>query len=399
MRVLGGFRANVNRKYLDSPHRIWSAIVALFVVGQLVATLIESLPIGPKIAPDSGRYISAGETFPHLDKVQWGYAGYCTLMWIDNLLGANNWFIIVLQAAMAMVAARLLWDLAMCYAGHFAGLIAAAFFLLNPLIATWTRYVLTETFFYASTVVLLWGLNTWLGPQRRLTWALLLGALGSFSMRPNGVVMIPALLSLVVLVVVSKRRLGVAVAGVVFVAVGLSVSALPTFESGGGGTANSFVQRTARGEVLWNDDQWSIDMPPASPDATSNFDYLRYMAEHPLDVAVLGGARLGLELIQVRPQRADLYNFATAVVMVLFVGAFVAGLIQLRRTALARSVAVISVPYMGLIMITWAIQEGRFGWWFMTTWIPVVAVFVERALSRTNPPDVIERRASDTPTR
>ena len=211
--------------------------------------------------------------------------------------------------------------------------------------------------------------------------------------------MIPALLSLVVLVVVSKRRLGVAVAGVVFVAVGLSVSALPTFESGGGGTANSFVQRTARGEVLWNDDQWSIDMPPASPDATSNFDYLRYIAEHPLDVAVLGGARLGLELIQVRPQRADLYNFATAVVMVLFVGAFVAGLIQLRRTALARSVAVISVPYMGLIMITWAIQEGRFGWWFMTTWIPVVAVFVERALSRTNPPDVIERRASDTPTR
>lgn len=392
-------REEVSMGFADRPRRVWVAIVALFIVGQVVATLIESLPIGPKLSPDSGRYISAGETFPHLDKVQWGYAGYCALMWLDNFAGADNWLIILLQAAVAMVAARLLWDLARSYAGHFAGLVAAVIYLVNPLIATWTRYVLTETFFYASTVVLLWGMNKWLGPERRITWALLLGVVGSVTMRPNGVMMIPALFAVVVFLAVSARKLRVIGAAAVFLVVGLAASALPTFESGGGGAANSFVQRTARGEVLWNDSQWSISMPPASADATSNFDYLKYIADHPIDVAILGSARLGLELIQVRPQRADVYNLFTAVIMILFIASFIYGVIKFRRTALVRSVAVISIPYMGLIMITWAIQEGRFGWWFMTTWIPVVALAVDRLVSRAGGSTGNDRRASGRPTR
>jgi 4-amino-4-deoxy-L-arabinose transferase-like glycosyltransferase len=352
------------------------------VVGQILATLIESLPIGPKLSPDSGRYISGGENFPHLDKVQWGFAGYCFLMWIDHTVGADNWLIISLQALVAMLAARALWDLAQSYGGHIAGLLASAIYLVNPLIATWTRYVLTETIFYASTVFLLWGLNRWLGPGRRVTILMLVGVVGSLTMRPNGVIMIPALFATAVLLATLRRQLKIPAAVISFLVVGLTVSALPTFESGGGGTANSFVQRTARGEVLWNESQWSIHMPPVAADATSNADYVAYILDHPIDVAKLGAARLGLELIQVRPQRADVYNVFTAVIMVAFIVLFVSGAIRLRRTPLIRAVAVVSLPYMGLIAITWAIQEGRFGWWFMTTWIPVVAVAVARFIER-----------------
>jgi hypothetical protein len=375
-------RTQIQGSFDERPKTVWTSIIVLFVVGQILATLIESLPIGPKLSPDSGRYISGGESFPNLDEVQWGYAGYCLLMWIDNLVGADNWLIIALQALVAMLAARALWDLAQSYGGHLAGLLAAAIYLVNPLIATWTRYVLTETFFYASTVFLLWGLNRWLGPGRRVTILMLFGVAGSLTMRPNGVIMIPALLATAVLLTTLRRQLKIPAAVIVFLAVGLMVSALPTFESGGGGTANSFVQRTARGEVLWNDSQWSIDMPPVAADATSNADYVAYIVDHPIDVAKLGAARLGLELIQVRPQRADVYNVFTAVIMVAFIALFVGGAIRLRQTPLIRAVAVVSLPYMGLIAITWAIQEGRFGWWFMTTWIPVVAVAVAKLVER-----------------
>ena len=372
----------IERFFEQRADRIWYAIFSLFVIGQLVATLIESLPIGPKLAPDSGRYISGGESFPHLDKVQWGYAGYCLVMWVDQLVGADNWLVIVLQALVAMIAARVLWDLAASYGGQMAGFLAAGVYLVNPLIATWTRYVLTETFFYSSTVFLLYGLHKWLGPERRVTIGLLVGLIGSVTMRPNGVIMIPALLAAAILLTRWRRRLRFPLALLVFVAVALLVSSLPTFESGGGGPANSFVQRTARGEVLWNDPQWSIDMPPVDPEATSNGDYVKYILDHPIDVAKLGFARLGLELIQVRPQRADVYNVFTAGIMLAFIALFIAGARSLRRTPLMRSVAVISFPYMGLIMITWAIQEGRFGWWFMTTWIPVVAVISTRLLGK-----------------
>jgi 4-amino-4-deoxy-L-arabinose transferase-like glycosyltransferase len=370
---------SVNRFFEGRPWTIWLVIPALFLIGQSVATVIESLPIGPKLAPDSGRYISGGENFPYLDKVQWGYAGYCFLLWVDNLVGADNWLIVALQAGITMAAARVLWDLARTYGGHLVGLLAAAIYLVNPLIATWTRYVLTETFFYASTVFLLWGLNRWLGPSRRMTWLLIVGVVGSLTMRPNGVIMIPALLAVAILLSRTRRGLKIPIAGSAFLAVGLLVSALPTFESGGGGPANSFVQRTARGEVLWNDSEWSIDMPPVAADATSNADYVRYILEHPVDVAKLGAARLGLELIQVRPQRPDVYNAFTAVIMVAFISLFVLGVNRYRRTPLMGAVAVISLPYMGLIAITWAIQEGRFGWWFMTAWIPVVALVVSDA--------------------
>ena len=375
-------RTKIELAFEERSEAVWISVVVLFVVGQVLATLIESLPIGPKLSPDSGRYISGGESFPHLDKVQWGYAGYCLLMWIDNLVGAGNWLIICLQALVAVLAARALWDLAKSYGGHIAGLLAAAIYLVNPLIATWTRYVLTETFFYASTAFLLWGLNRWLGPGRHVTSLMIVGVVGSLTMRPNGVIMIPALLAAAVLLADVRRQLKIPVAVITFLSVGLMVSALPTFESGGGGAANSFVQRTARGEVLWNESQWSIDMPPVAADATSNADYVTYILDHPIDVARLGVARLGLELIQVRPQRADVYNVFTAVIMVAFIVMFVGGAIRLRRTPLIRAVAVISLPYMGLIAITWAIQEGRFGWWFMTTWIPVVAVAVAKLIER-----------------
>ena len=382
LRTVGRLTHRIELHFARNPRHIWIAIFALFFIGQAVATLIESLPLGPKLSPDSSRYISAGETFPNIDSVQFGYVGYCFLMWIDNLLGAQNWFIISLQATAAIGAGRVVWRIANRFGGNVAGLLAASLLLLNPLIATWTRFVLTETLFYVSTVLLLEGLVRILDGEHRITLVMIVGFVGSITMRPNGILMIPALAACVVLMIGLNKRVRLLAASGAFVLIGLTVSLLPTFESGGGGVENSFVQRTARGEVLWNDPEWSIDMPEVSPDATSNTDYLKYILDHPADVAVLGSARLGAELIQVRPQRDRFYNVFTALVMVSFIGLFIAGAVRIRKSSLVRAVTLISLPYMGLIMITWAIQEGRFGWWFMTTWIPVVALSAEHLLTR-----------------
>lgn len=379
--------------------KIWFTVFGLFVLGQILVTKLYSLPVGPQLAGDSGRYLSGGETFPHLDQVQWGYSGYCALMWVDNLVGFNNWPIVILQAAAVVLAARLLWDLAKSQGGHFAGVVAATLFLVNPLIAQWTRYILAEALFYVATVVLLWGATKWLGPERNVTPALIFGAIGSVTTRPNGVVVIPVLLAVGVLLAGPRTRRRLLGSGVVVLAAGLAVASLPTFQSGGGGAENSFVQRMARGEVLWNEDQWSIDMPQVSSTASTNFDLVVYVAAHPFDVAVLGSARLGAELIQVRPQYSALNNLMAGLIMVSFLAFFASGFSFLKRSHLRLSVILISLPYMGLISLTWAIQEGRFGWWFMVTWIPIAAVGVDRMTFRLGRPNGLDWSASDTPTR
>jgi glucose dehydrogenase len=39
-----------------------------------------------------------------------------------------------------------------------------------------------------------------------------------------------------------------------------------------------------------------------------------------------------------------------------------------RNSTLTLVVAGITIPFMGLIALTWAIWEGRFGWWFLVLW-------------------------------
>lgn len=367
------------------PNLAWLWIISLFFIGQIVVSIVVGLPPSPKIAPDSIRYLNGGDRFPHLDSSQFGYVGYCFVMWIDRLIGAHNWFAVSTQVLATLIAARALWGLTRSYGGEFAGLIASSLFLLNPLVATWTRYVLTETLFYASTVALLVGLDRALSHRQGSWLALGVGLIGTITIRPNGSILIPGLLAYFAYKMLRNRRVRFVCAASIFTLCLMAVASMPSVQSGGGGRENSFVQRTAAGEVFWGEEEWAIAMPAVDPDRSSNFDFVKYAIRNPLEVTRLGMTRLAWELIQVRSSRGLFYNLLTGVTMTAFFFSFVSGVRRIHNSPLMKSVMLISVPYMALIMATWAISEGRFGWWFMTAWIPVCAIGLSHLIEPSGP--------------
>ena len=75
-----------------------------------------------------------------------------------------------------------------------------------------------------------------------------------------------------------------------------------------------------------------------------------------------------MELKQVRPWYSQSLNAFTAVSMSGFYLLAAIGAWRSRASTITLVVAGISVPFMGLITMTWAIWEGRFGWWFLVLW-------------------------------
>ena len=46
----------------------------------------------------------------------------------------------------------------------------------------------------------------------------------------------------------------------------------------------------------------------------------------------------------------------------------------IRKSKLIFAITLITIPSLIIIGFTWSIYEGRFGWWFLVSWIPLVAI-------------------------
>ena len=85
-------------------------------------------------------------------------------------------------------------------------------------------------------------------------------------------------------------------------------------------------------------------------------------------------SRIGWELIQVRPWYSLRLNAFIAVAMAPFYLLALRGALISCGSRLFWAVVVLSLPSIAVIAATWAIHEGRFGWWFLVAWIPWVAI-------------------------
>lgn len=359
----------------------FATILALAIVGQIGVSLLFDLPFSPTLGGDSGRYISGGEHFPHLDSVQWGYFGYCFVFWIAASLPVTQWLIIGLQLLSSLWAAWALWSIAEKYAGMRAGLFASAFYLLNPLLAQWNRYLLTESFFYVGVITILYGLIVDEASYRsRILTAL--GLLMVVSMRPNGIILLPVVLVFLTFRFSQSNSSRTVLTSLMIAISAIAFTLLPNLQSGGGGYKNSFVQRAARGEVFWNSTDQSLDMPQVPIDETSNFDFLKYVSRNPIDMARLGITRATWETIQVRPWYSTSLNLFAAISTSMLAFGSALGARAFRRDGGLTPVLILTIPSISLVAATWAIHEGRFGWWYLVVWIPVAAVGIELVLRR-----------------
>lgn len=362
---------------LPQQSRLWLGLVALFLVGQAATKTLFEQPWRPVRLGDSGRYIDAATRFPRLGDEEPGYASYIAVMWIGDQLGSSTWFALGVQTVAVIVAAAALWDTARRFGSEIAGWIAAAFYLLNPLIAQWSGAILTEALFYASVIGAGWALSRRFDHGEGRIWPIVALAFFACFTRPNGIVFFAVVVALVGWLGLRSRVWRTIWVGAVAVVVGALSLTLPFLSSGGGGEANAFGPRTWAGEVFWGDDDWRLTMPQPSQEELSNAALIRYVVEHPIDMARLAGARAGWELAQVRPWYSTPLNIfaATSTAGLFLMG--LSGFVLLRTTAFTKLAALTTLASLGLIGLTWAIHEGRFGWWFYVLWIVWAAVAVE----------------------
>ena len=355
-----------------------TCVVLLFLAGQLITGALFSLR-GPVLSPDSGYYLGLAPGFPEsLSGPFWGYVGYIGLLRLGLLVGSQPWPAVIAQSVGVTLAALAMLSLGRRYSGELAGWLAASFYLLHPLINQWTRYVLTESLFYAGIILTVWFLSRSIDNNAPFSPYLWLVAVATASLRPNGILLLGAVASALVLARHHSASLRVLVITGVWSCIFVLALFSPSLRASHDGYA--FATSAWKGVVVQGVPETSVSMPaPASTD-TSNAALVGYAAEHPVDMARLGLTRVWWEMKQVRPWYSRSLNAFTAISMSGLYAFSAIGAWVNRRSSLVIIVACVTAPFAAVIAATWAIWEGRFGWWFLVLWIIVAGTGFQSVL-------------------
>jgi 4-amino-4-deoxy-L-arabinose transferase-like glycosyltransferase len=380
------------QRWIMSTHRNsrqrFFIVLTLSVVGQAIVQAIGRLipsmvrypgPWAPTLMEDSGVYIRQAENLPQLQPEFVTKSVYIALLRFDEMLGASGWLIVSIQFAMLVAAGYALAQFVGDRWGDRAGVLAAAFFVLNPQVTQWTKTIFMDPLFMPLIVMLTLLLaRTVEGESTRLSLAIV-GIIALF-LRPNG---LGAVLGVAGLLILRSKRLRFAKAGVglAFVVAVLLVS--PAFETPGG-VENTLAARTYEGLVVWvAPDHVRIDMPAATdPSDFSNSALARYALQHPVSMMRLGLLRVGWEFIQIRSHYPPVLN---GIIGLQMFGVFILAMVGFRGahgSALNASVVAVSLGLMLIVAGTWAIAEGRFGWAMFATWSPWLGLGADRLMSK-----------------
>jgi len=367
--------------------------LALTLIGQAVlvvlapftrasGTYVTGLGIA-LVAPDSERYLVARDTLADLALVPWTYRGYPVLVRLADVLG-DVALVVVLQGMLLVAAGAALHRLVDRLAGGLAAAVATASLTLNPLIAQWVRFVLTETVFYAlivTAVVLAVAMRRDPGGRAAPLALAALGVVALF-LRPNGSLVLMSVLGLIA-VARAPRRAAIAIVAALVVATPLVV-ALGQRATGMPAEA-PFARQLHEGWVIEGPEEVRLDigMPPADdPSDESNGAALRYVADHPVAVVGLALARVGVEIAQVRPHYPRAANIVVGTGIVGFLALMVAGFGDPRSREVRAPALAIAVPLLLMVGATFAVPEGRFGWSALVAMTPFVGIGADRVVAR-----------------
>lgn len=326
------------------------------------------------LAPDSFTYLELAEA-PDWLSTPWNRLLLIVLLRMGSVLGEPATLLVVLQVVMLTVAAALAHRLAAKVGGRVAGLLAAAVVAVNPLTAQWVRFVLTETLFLALVLIVLWaGVRIREAPERNgLTVVLVSAALLATFLRPNGVLVLGSALTLLVLARRPRFRRTAILLSWVAVVVGLGLGLL----AAGQPAERSLTEQLYAGVVIEGTEHVvvTLDMPaPEDPTDTREVAGLQYAVTHPLAVGRLIGARMLVEVAQVRRHYPPVVNVGIGAAMLGFLGA---AALSGRMPAAARSrssALIIGAPILLLVGATFATPEGRYGWGALIVLAPLAGI-------------------------
>ncbi len=344
------------------------SILCLFGIGQLAVSVLFNLDSLVVSRGDSKFYFQASRQVSELDSFERMYSGYIILLHLSRILSDSGLIMILIHSFFVIVSAYAVYSLAEEVGGTLAAWISTSFYLLFPMLAQWTRYILTESLFYSLILI---GMR--LATMKR-SWVVYFFyplVLFLVFLRPNGFLISCALLSIHVL----NRQSKFALTSVLTVFVWFVGSAFAFFfvSRSGIGTESvesTIFEKTLEGNVVYGVKELFFQMPTPKSADRSNISFLKYLLDYPLANLRIGALRIYWEMKQVRPWYSSYLNTFLATSMILFYFFSFIGFLKSDNKRYLIYVLIVSAPSMLLVGITWAIWEGRFGWWFLITWIP-----------------------------
>jgi 4-amino-4-deoxy-L-arabinose transferase-like glycosyltransferase len=335
------------------------------------------------LSADSVGYLSLAASVDWLTATPWNRVLYIALLRIGQGWGDPANFIVAVQLIALVLASAIAHRLATDLAGRWAGLAATLVLAVNPLVAQWAQFVLTETLFFTLIMATLWaGRRVMINAEDRRS-ALLLATLGLLAalLRPNGVLVLGSALTIVSLRAAGGRRVLLILLTWTVVGVGLWSGLM----AAGQPAERSLTEQLHGGIVVEGADhvRTAVTMPaPRDPADVSMGAALEYVLRHPVATTRLAVSRMAVESVQIRRHYPRAVNLAVGLaVSLLFVLAATAAMHQRSRTLL-RAALLIGVPLLLMVGATFATPEGRYGWSYLVLLAPFGGIGFATILQR-----------------
>ncbi len=325
-----------------------------------------------------------------------GWLGYKSLLAACYGLGLGPTGVVFIQVFVAAVAAAAVFDIVRRLADTSAGVLAAALVGLNPELARWHHYLLTDSLYTSLLVISVWaiwrakgsrqrhGNNGW--RPRRMLIALALIILTAL-VRPHGWLLVPVAVVYWFAGLISRPAIRAAVLlGLATGCLAVAVSS-PVVRVAG-------PNRLARGGRLQAmSNEWVLPMPDIPRVTDPQWDTwgdtdtwqttIEYVLRHPIASAALVAARVCVEALHVRPHYSWRHNVAALALMVVAYTLAFRGFLRLQHDPVRWMLAALIVFNMLPVAARGSDWDSRYGDFVL----PLICIF-----SGCGAPDWLRRR-------
>jgi 4-amino-4-deoxy-L-arabinose transferase-like glycosyltransferase len=361
-------------------------ILVFLAIASLVVNLLCLKEWGIRHGADTQRYLQGAENLlashPLQDK-QSSYLGYVAVVGVCRALAIGERGVVAFQIVVAALATLAVYELGRRLSGSLAGVLAAAFFVINVDLARWHVYLLTDSL-YMSLVLL----TTWMiarAPRSAMWWYVGAGLMVLFTgfVRPNGWLFVPIALIYWIAQTSMTRRLKWSAAVAVLLTFAGSLTFIGAFRNAIELERPDLSLR--EGVVVWNFPGWRRSMPPEPDMQAGLVGSIRYGARHPWATGRLAATRVAVELAHARPFYSAAHNAAILIILALVYPLVVLGFLRYRRQPLTLLIAAVIGSDLLVVAGTFADWDGR----FLLHTFPLMGVLAACEATRWLVPDAV----------
>jgi hypothetical protein len=287
------------------------------------------------------------------------YRGYAAVLAICSTLGIGEPGAIAFQFGAAALATLALFALGRSLGGVTAGVLAAAFFVVDVDVARWHVYLLTDSLYMSLVVLATWSVHR----AARGSWPARAGAAAIVAcaavLRPNGWLLVP--IALIYWIVRTSAQPSLKIAAWAAVLIGFTGALVFGGTSRGAFQSERPDESLRQGVLISNFDGWRLTMPAdAAPSEPSLGGVLSYILRHPWATTKLAAARVGIELAHARPFYSRAHNVVVLGMLALIYPLVALGFSRHADQPLVWLMAAIAVSDFLVVAATFADWDGRF---------------------------------------